>query len=213
MSFIETTPMDEAEGPVWEMYAHQQGAWGYVPNYAKVFCHRPEVMARWGRLLAEIRRPMSDRRFELATFAAAHELQNSSCTLAHGNALAKFIGREAVAEIARGGVPEALDAAEAEIVRFARRVAADASSIAQADVDALKAHGVSDAEVFDVAAAAAGRAFFTKLLDALGAEPDAPLGRLDPSFRAALRVGRPVSEAPVDTLPGRARGDEAPGQS
>ena len=57
------------------MYRRQQATWGYVPNYAKVFCHRPEVMARWGALLAEIKRPMDKRRFELVTFVAAHELR------------------------------------------------------------------------------------------------------------------------------------------
>ena len=61
--------------------------WGFVPNYAKVFCHRPEVLARWGQLLAGIRRPMDKRRFELVTFAAAHELRNTACALAHGKAL------------------------------------------------------------------------------------------------------------------------------
>jgi hypothetical protein len=77
MPFINTTPAREAEDTVLDMYERQQSAWGYVPNYAKVFCYRPEVMARWGRLLAEIRRPMSARRFELLTFAAAIALRTS----------------------------------------------------------------------------------------------------------------------------------------
>ncbi len=201
MSFIDTTPTHEAEGEVREMYAHQQGAWGYVPNYAKLFSHRPEVLARWGRLLAEIRRPMSDRHFELVTFAAAHQLANSSCTLAHGSLLAKMIGHEAVGDIARGGVPDALEPVEAEMVRFARKIADDASSVTAEDVASLKAGGLSDAEVFDLAAAAAGRAFFTKMLDALGCLPDGPLGDADEALLTAASVGRPVSEAPVDRLP------------
>jgi len=56
MSFIETIPLEAAEGEVREMFERQQGAWGYVPNYAKSFSHRPQVMARWGKLLAELRR-------------------------------------------------------------------------------------------------------------------------------------------------------------
>ena len=79
MSYIETIPLDEATGEVREMYERQQGAWGYVPNYAKSFSHRPEVMARWGRLLAELQRPWDERRLEMITFAAAHELRHSSC--------------------------------------------------------------------------------------------------------------------------------------
>ena len=84
MAFIETTPPEAAEGAVAAMYLRQQKAWGFVPNYAKVFCHRPEVLARWGQLLTEIRRPMDKRRFELVTFAAACALGNSACALVHG---------------------------------------------------------------------------------------------------------------------------------
>ena len=36
----------------------------------------------------------------------------------------------------------------------------------------LRDHGFTDAEIFDIAAAAAARCFFSKLLDALGAEAD-----------------------------------------
>lgn len=86
MSYIETIPVNTAEGPVREMYARQQDSWGYVPNYAKSFSHRPAVMERWGRLLAELKRPMDKRMFELITFSAAHELRHSPCSLAHGNA-------------------------------------------------------------------------------------------------------------------------------
>ena len=96
MAFIETTPAGEATGKALEMYERQQSAWGYLPNYAKVFCHRPEVMARWGKMLAEIRRPLDARRFELVTFAAAHELRNSSCVLAHGKALSEFFSDDQI---------------------------------------------------------------------------------------------------------------------
>ena len=50
-----TTSAGDATDDVRAMYARQQSSWGYVPNYAKVFCHRPEVLARWGQLQAEIR--------------------------------------------------------------------------------------------------------------------------------------------------------------
>src|SRR3954466_4542286 len=102
MAFIDTIPATEARGALREMYRRQQSAWGYVPNYAKVFCHRPEAMTRWAQLLAEIKRPMDARRFELVTFAAAHELRNSACTLAHGAKLRDIVGEADVLDIAAG---------------------------------------------------------------------------------------------------------------
>jgi len=201
MPFIETTKPENANGTVADMYERQQAAWGYVPNYAKVFCHRPEVMARWGRLLAEIKRPMDKRTFELATFVAAQELNNRACTLAHGKALREFFTDEQIVAIAVNKFGDTLTDAEAALVRFARQVAKDASRVTSGQVQALKQFGYSDAEIFDIATTAAGRAFFTKVLDALGVEADAPFRALEPEFREPLAVGRPIDVREPVRLP------------
>ena len=200
MSFIRTIAPAEAPQGVAEMYRRQQQAWGYVPNYAKAFCHRPELMARWAALLAEARRPLDRRRFELVTFAAAHELGNSACTLAHGRALRPYFGDDEIVAIAEGRAGTSLTDAERAMLRFARQVARDAAAITADDVAALAAHGFSDAEVFDIATTAAARAFFTKILDAMGVLPDAPLGELPAPLRAALVVGRPIDTAPCAAM-------------
>ena len=201
MPFIETTKPEHATESVADMYARQQAAWGYVPNYAKVFCHRPVVMARWGRLLAEIKRPMDRRTFELATFVAAHELRNTACTLAHGRALREFLSDEQIIAIAAGKLDGVLDDAEAALVRFERQIARDASKVTSGQVQALRNFGYDDAEIFDIAVTAAGRAFFAKVLDALGVEPDAPFRSLEPSFRGPLAVGRPIDVREPARLP------------
>jgi alkylhydroperoxidase family enzyme len=163
-------------------------------------------MARWGQLLAEIRRPMDRRRFELVTFAAAHELRNSACALAHGRALRDYLSDAQILALAAGREREVLDPAEQAMLRLARQVARDAASVTAADVGALRELGYTDAEVFDIVATAAGRAFFTKVLDGLGVQPDAPLGALDAPLRDALTVGRPIDEP---TGSGMSRGDTA----
>lgn len=193
MSYIETIAADEAEGAVLEMYEHQQEHWGYIPNYVKSFSHRPEVMARWGRLLAEIRRPLDTRTFELVTFVAAHELRHTSCSLAHGNALTPFFTNEQIIAIARQDDLGFLTEAEREMVSFSRRVARDAASIDAKDIQRLKDCGLDDGTIFDIAATAAGRAFFTKVLDAIGSLPDAAFRSLDEDLRVPLTVGRPIS--------------------
>ena len=68
MAFIDTISASWVTGEAFAMYDRQQKHYGYVPNYATVFCHRPEIMRRWAELLAAIKRPMDKRRFELATF-------------------------------------------------------------------------------------------------------------------------------------------------
>ena len=202
MAFIETISPSQATGEVRNMYERQEDHWGYVPNYAKVFSHRPEVLARWGRLLAELRRPTDDRRFELVTFAAAQELRNSACSLAHGKALARLIGEDAVLAVSEGREADVLSPKEAAIVQFARAIVRDASRITAGLIEGLKTlHGLTDGEIFDIAAVAAGRSFLTKLLDALGSEPDGAFQSVEPRLRKALTVGRPICHEDPEYLP------------
>jgi uncharacterized peroxidase-related enzyme len=200
MAFIDTISASWVTGEAFAMYDRQQKHYGYVPNYATVFSHRPEIMRRWAELLAAIKRPMSKRRFELATFVAAHELRSTLCTLAHGKALLAFFSAEDVMTMARGKIPASLSAAEAALMRFARAVARDASAITAEDVAELKGYGYSDGEVFDIVATVAGRAFFTKVIESLGVATDAPLEEMDAELRAALTVGRPVEFVEPDRL-------------
>jgi alkylhydroperoxidase family enzyme len=78
---------------------------------------------------------------------------------------------------------------------FAEKVARDATSVTQEDVDGLRAHGLDDAEILDVVLAAAARAFLCKAMDGAGAQPDPGSGAaLPPELREALTVGRPIAE-------------------
>ena len=110
------------------------------------------------------------------TFAVASLLKHTACSLAHGAKLAEMLGTETVIAIADGRELDVLSDENVSIVRFARDVARDASAITSKQVDVLRsAFGLSEAEIFDIAAIASARCFFTKILDALGSEPDAGL--------------------------------------
>lgn len=47
MTFIDTIPVHHAVGEVRRMYEQNEARRGYVPNYAKLFSHRPHVMTAW----------------------------------------------------------------------------------------------------------------------------------------------------------------------
>jgi|SRR6188768_404455 len=209
MSFIATIPASEARDTLRDMYVRQQLALGYVPNYAKVFCYRPQVMARWGQLLAEIKRPMDKRRFELITFTAAHEMRHSACALAHGKALREFFSDEQILAIADDRLDGVLNEAEQAMLRFARQIARDASRVTASHIASLEEHGYSAAELFDIAATAAGRAFFSKLLDALGVLPDSAFLALADDFRQPLIFDRAIDESEGERISNEDRGDVA----
>jgi uncharacterized peroxidase-related enzyme len=192
MAFIDTIPAADIDDDVRTMYQRQQAHWGFVPNYAEVFCYRPEIMRLWAQLQAGIKRHMDKRRFELVTFAAAHELRSTLCSLAHGKALTEFFSEQDVLAMAGGETPESLSTAEAQMMKFVRQVARDASAVTHEDVAQLKQHGLSDAEVFDIAAATAARSFWTKLIESLGVQAEPTLRAMNSGFVEALTTGRPV---------------------
>lgn len=202
MAFIETVPVASATGEVAVMYERAQAGMGYVPNYTKLFSQNPAAMAGWGKLLASVRSRMDTRRYELTTLAAARELRSSYCSLAHGTVLQEqVLSPVQLTAVAADFTAADLAPSEVAMMAFAGQIARDATAITAADIDQLRDHGFSDAEIFDLAATAAARCFFSKLLDALGAEPDAVYLELDDKLRSHLTVGRPISGQAVEQMP------------
>ena len=196
MCYIRTIAPEEATGAVQALYEQQQGGLDYLPNYARVFCHRPQVMQAWADLQRAIREELDTRTYGLITLAAALAIRSSYCALAHGRKLLeRYFTEEELIAIVRDDDNSALSGAERVMMRFARKVALDSSSVTATDIDALRDAGFSDVQVFDIAAAAAGRCFFAKLPDALGVRPDAALGDLPQALRELLESGRPVEPA------------------
>jgi uncharacterized peroxidase-related enzyme len=195
MAFIGTIADDEATAAVAELYESDRAHSGYVANSTRLFAHRPAVYAAWEELKSAITSSMDARRYELVTLAAARRLRSSYCALAHGRVLAEhFYDPTVVQDLATNHRSAGLDATDVAIMDLADKVAGDAASVTEADIEPLREAGLSDAEIFDVVAAAAVRCFFSKTLDALGGQADPAFAELEPGLRDALTVGRPVEE-------------------
>jgi alkylhydroperoxidase family enzyme len=163
-------------------------------NLERAFEPRPEVYAAWRQLVTAVKSGMDERRYELATLAAAQRLRSSYCSLAHGQVLLEQFG-EPVREITVDRRAAGLDEVDLAVMDLAERVVDDATAITDADLRRLRGLGLSDTEIMDVVLAATIRCFFSKTLDALGVLPDAEFRELDPALREALVVGRPIAEA------------------
>ncbi len=167
MTFLRTIPPADAAGPVREMYEQAQNRFGYVPNWTQAFSLRPEMLDGWASLLRSVQSHLTVRQYEFATLAAARALKSSYCALAHGSVLAdKVFDAATVAAIATDAPDTPLEPRERAVMLFAEKVARSADQITSADIEALRSHGYRDEEIFDLAAAAAARCFFSKLLDA-----------------------------------------------
>jgi uncharacterized peroxidase-related enzyme len=194
MAFIETIGDDAASAPVAQLFAGMRDQLGYVPNFGRLFAHRPDVYQAWMQLKDAIAGSMDFRRYELATLAAACELRSSYCALSHGKILAeRFLDAATVRELAADHQAAGLDEVDVAVMDLAAKVAHDTTAITDADIDRLRRLGLSDAEIFDVVLAAAARCFFSKAIDAVGVQADAQLNALEPELRQALTVGRPVA--------------------
>jgi uncharacterized peroxidase-related enzyme len=200
VALIRTIGVDEAEGDVRAMY-EQEAQSGYVANYVKVFSHRPPVMAAWNTLIGAIRSTVDLRRYELVTLAAARALHSSYCMLAHGKILRdQFFTPAQLAHIAGDTATAPLEPAEIAMMAYVDKLVRDASTIDAADIQTLRDHGFADAEIFDIAAVASARCFYSTLLDALGAEPEATFAELESELQTALTVGRPISTTPPERV-------------
>jgi uncharacterized peroxidase-related enzyme len=192
--FIETVPPDDATGAVADIYEADRAAFGHLPNLTRAFSLRPEVYEAWKALNASVKGGMELRRYELATVAAARSLRSSYCMLAHGAILSdRFEGVDATVALASGTAPEG--EVDAAVMDLAAKVAEDATAVRQEDVDRLRGLGLGDEEILDVVLTAAMRAFFSKVLDGVGALADARFGELEPRLRDALTVGRPIDSS------------------
>ena len=194
MTFIDTVAPDAATGLLAEHYAADQETFGGVANLTRAFSLQPEVFGAWKQLNAAVKAGMDLRRYELATLAAARRLRSSYCMLAHGQILAdQFMDADAVRALASDTDGAGIDAADRAVMALAEKIADDATAVTQADIDGLREHGLADKEILGVILAAGVRCFFSKVLDATGAQADSRFAGLDPALRDALVVGRPIA--------------------
>lgn len=192
--FVQTIAEDDATGPVADFYRQQRSTWGFLPNHARVFSSRPDVAQAWAALNGAIRGNMDRRLFELATVAAARALRSTYCTAAHSRFLREASGDDTVlSAIADDPSGRGLGPQDRAVFEFAAKVAIDAVSITQEDVDRLHAHGLTDLDITNIVFAAAARCFFTRVLDGLGAQLDVEIAdSFSPALLASMIVGRPV---------------------
>jgi uncharacterized peroxidase-related enzyme len=193
MSFLKTVAEDEAEGDVAAMYAADTEHNGYLPNYSRIFSLHPDAYVAWGGLILTIRGAMDRRRYELATLGAAQQLRSTYCSLAHASVLEeRFFEADELRRIVSDEAPSVLPETDHEIVAFAAKVADDATSITEGDIERLRQAGLTDRDIFDLVLAVSARSFFTKVLDATGTLADSAYNEMEPALREALTVGRPI---------------------
>jgi uncharacterized peroxidase-related enzyme len=182
----------EIDAAVRAAYEEDLSSDGYVNNLTRVWCWRPDVMASFQTIRADLTASSGLSRLELAVLVTATTAArgDSYCTLAWGTRLAR-LSSEATAESVVRGNPTGLSSREVALAHWARQVVLDPNATSQADVDQLRDVGFSDREIFEATVFIAYRLAFATVNDALGAVPDQELiTRVPPPVREAVTFGR-----------------------
>jgi alkylhydroperoxidase family enzyme len=106
----------------------------------------------------------------------------------------KFLSSEQVEAVVLDYRNAGLTPADVAMCAFAEKITLNAYKVTESDIAVLRGNGFSDEDILDIALAAGFRAMFSKVLDAVGAEPDVEYLNLEPSFAQVLTVGRPLSK-------------------
>ena len=103
----------------------------------------------------------------------------------------RFFSAEQLEAIVQDYRHAGLEPADVAMMAYAEKIIQHAYKVTPEDIDGLRAHGFSDTDILDIALTAAVRSFYSKTLDAIGAEPDEKYLEMQPELRLALSVGRP----------------------
>ncbi|GAA1650230.1 carboxymuconolactone decarboxylase family protein [Catellatospora bangladeshensis] len=163
------------------LFANQTG---HIPNYLRVFALQPGAYAAWEQLSASVRDGMDLHRYELVTLAAARRLGSDYCTLAHSKVLRdRFYDADRLRAIVDDHRNAGLSPLDVAIMDFADQVAADPTAITDEHAAPLRAHGLSDQDIFQIVLAVCIRRFFSGVLSAVAATPDPALLTPTPDLR------------------------------
>jgi uncharacterized peroxidase-related enzyme len=193
-SFLDDPEVDQH---VARMYADYISAKGYVAHLTRVWANSPEAMAALSYALkqASDTAGLDSRTRALLVTACAASIGDSYCSLAFGSQLARAAGDDVATAVLADRDAE-LSTEERTLARWARRVSCDPSATTAEDVDALRALGYDDRQIFAITLFVALRVAFSTVNDALGATPDAELvERVPAAVRSAVTYGRPPSRS------------------
>ncbi len=170
---------------------------GYVMNLSRVWAWRPEVHSQFAalRTLLTGSSALSKRELGVLVCATAASTGDAYCSLAWGTLLADAADPAAAAAVLHGVAGPGLTARDQALSVWARKVVGKPNATTREDVDALRAAGLSEQEIFEATAFIGFRLAFSTVNAALGARPDWQVAAGAPqAVQQAVSYGRPVAE-------------------
>ncbi len=174
MAYIRVIPEVEAVGELAELYRRYGNADGTVDNVLKVHSLNAESLAAHCALYVQAMHrpsPLTRAEREVAGVVVSRINGCAYCREHHAAGLARLLPaeRRSAARALADGDESALDARERAVAVYAAKLTREPDAVGQADVDALRAAGLSDREVVDLAQVVAYFAYANRIVLGLGA--------------------------------------------
>ncbi|MEK9970596.1 MAG: peroxidase-related enzyme [Ferrovibrio sp.] len=191
--FLKTIDEAAATGRIADIYAGQKAQLGFVMAAAQCMTSREDVLPAYTDFVNAMRGGFSlaQRDWRLITLIAAREVRSTYCSMVYGKQLVSDLGtKDKVLAVQKDFRSAGLQPRDVAMLAYAEKVARDATQVTQADIDALRAQGFSDANISDIALCAAFRCFIGRFFDAVGAGPEAVFVGEDQEWSRTLTVGK-----------------------
>jgi uncharacterized peroxidase-related enzyme len=180
------------------IYKASKESQGFVMNLTRAWAWRPDVFEAFAALRVQLtsKSSLSKREQAVMVCAMATELGDSYCALAWGKVLTQETNPSSAAALIGSATADRLTVRDQALAAWARKLVADPNGTSRQDVDALRAAGLSEKEIFEATVFIGFRLAFSTVNDALGAVPDRQLVEsLPPEVAAAVTFGRPADSA------------------
>jgi len=194
--FLQTVAEKDATGAIAEAYRKEKADAGFVPESARCFTTRPDLLPLFHAFFEGVRGGFSleGRDWCLVTLIAAKQIQSTYCSHVYSQRLTALLGsKDEVLAIQRDYRTAGLPERDLAMLAYAEKIATEAHRVGQADIDRLRAAGFSDRQICDIALCASFRCLISKFVDATGAVPEPAFVDKDEAFRAAMTVGRSLA--------------------
>ena len=149
---------------------------GFIPNVFLALAHRPDefrAFFAYHDALMEKDSGLTKSEREMIVVATSGANRCQYCVVAHGAILRIRAKNPLVADQVAINYRKAdITPRQRAMLDFAMKVALDSASIGDADFDALRAHGFSDEDIWDIGAIAAFFALSNRIANMIGMRPN-----------------------------------------
>jgi uncharacterized peroxidase-related enzyme len=167
---------DELEDPERKLFAKATERIGFVPNVFRAYAWRPERFRNWFALFKDVMNDtpgLSERDREMISVAVSMANRCLYCLVAHGATLRQLSDDPVQADrITFDHRRAGLTPREQAMLDFAVKVTVEPSACEEADLEALRAHGFSDEDIWDIAEVAAMFNYTNRMASATGMLPN-----------------------------------------